>query len=199
MKNILEEYKKQKEKIKSKLEEFKNLKEDRQFQELLFCLITPQSNAQRCWQAIEQISKLKNPVKQKIFNILKIKTRFHKTKTNYILNAEETWRKIKPILDNQNKKELRNILAKTVKGFGLKESSHFLRNIGLSNNEIAILDRHILKNLQRFNLIKEKKIKSQKNYLQIEKIYLNFANSINIPADELDMLWWSQENGEIFK
>lgn len=199
MKNILEKYKKQKEEIKSRLEEFKNLKENKQFQELLFCLITPQSNAQRCWQAIEQISKLKNPTKQKIFNILKTKTRFHKTKTNYILNAEETWQKIKPLLKNLNIPQLRENIAQTVKGFGLKESSHFLRNIGLSNNEVAILDRHILKNLQRFNLIKETEIKSQKHYLQIEKIYLNFANSINIPADELDMLWWSQENGGIFK
>ena len=199
MENILEEYKKQKEEIKSKLKEFKNLKEARQFQELLFCLLTPQSNAQRCWQAVEEITKLRKLDEKSVFNILKTKTRFHITKTNYILNAGETWKKIKPIIKNQNIPQLRENIAQKLNGMGLKEASHFLRNIGKSENKIAILDRHILKNLQKFNLIKETKIKSQKHYLQIESIYLNFANSINIPADELDMLWWSQENGEIFK
>lgn len=81
----------------------------------------------------------------------------------------------------------------------MKEASHFLRNIGFSNNQIAILDRHILKNLKAQNLIKETKIKSEKHYLEIEQIYLNYAKETNIPADELDLLWWSQENGEIFK
>ena len=42
--------------------------------------------------------------------------------------------------------EIREWLVENVRGMGYKESSHFLRNIGLGEN-IAILDRHILKNL----------------------------------------------------
>ncbi len=199
MKKTIQNYKILKEKIQSRLNEFKTLTEKQQFQEFLFCLLTPQSNAQRCWQAVEQISLLQSINQELVFSILKTRTRFHITKTKRILQANETWNIIIPYLNNPNRKELRKFIAKTVNGYGLKEASHFLRNIGKSDNQIAILDRHILKNLQNLNLIKENKVKSPRQYFEIENIFLNFANSINIPPDELDLLWWSQENGEIFK
>ncbi len=199
MQELIKRYKAEKQKIQSRLKDFQNLSEEAQYKEFLFCLLTPQSNAQRCWQAIEEISKLSKITNEEVYNILKTKTRFHIKKTSRILKAQETWNIIKPNLRTENKKELRNLIANSVNGYGLKESSHFLRNIGLSNNEIAILDRHILRNLHALNLIKETKIKSRKNYLEVEEIYLNFAKRINIQADELDLLWWSQENGEIFK
>lgn len=179
--------------IKSRLSEFKNLNEKQKFQEFQFCLLTPQSNAQRCWSAVQELSKLKGPTQKQILNILQTRTRFHNTKTKRIFRAPATYKKIKPHLSNPNTISLRNQLAKEVNGYGLKEASHFLRNIGLSNNKIAILDRHILRNL------KIKKIKSDKHYLEIEQKFLNHAKSINTPPDELDLLWWSKENGEIFK
>ncbi|MDO8508634.1 MAG: DNA lyase [Nanoarchaeota archaeon] len=199
MEELLSHYANVKEELKSRLKQFKDLSEEAQFKEFLFCLLTPQSNAQRCWQAVEEISRLPEIEEQAVYNILKTKTRFHITKTQRILKAYENWHKIKPFLENENIKELRNKIAQTVNGYGLKESGHFLRNIGLSNNQIAILDRHILRNLHNLKVIKDPKIKSPKNYLEIEDIFLNFSKSINIPADELDLLWWSKENGEIFK
>jgi len=45
-------YEKRKEDIKKRLKNFKNLKEEEQFKEMIFCLLTPQSNAQKCWQAV---------------------------------------------------------------------------------------------------------------------------------------------------
>ncbi len=199
MEELLKNYQLKKSEIIFALKKFKIQTKESQYKEFLFCLLTPQSNAQRCWQAVEEISALSSQNYETIFNILKTKTRFHKTKTLRILQAKENFKRIKSHLNNNNIKELRNLIVKTVNGYGLKESSHFLRNIGFSNNQIAILDRHILKNLHVLNLIKETKIKSQKHYLEIENIFLNFANSINIPPDQLDLLWWSQENGEIFK
>ncbi len=199
MDNISELYEALKHKIKSRLNGFKSLSNDEQFKEFMFCLLTPQSNAQRCWQAVEEISKLKKFDKEKVFDILKTKTRFHITKTKRILNAKKEWDKIRSSLDNENRRELRNFIAENVNGYGLKEASHFLRNIGKSSNKIAILDRHILKNLFVLNLIKDRRVKNSKNYFEIEDIFLNFARSVNIPADELDLLWWSKENGKIFK
>jgi len=96
-------------------------------------------------------------------------------------------------------RELRNGLADNVKGYGLKEASHFLRNIGKSNNEIAILDRHILKNMKRAKMIRERIIKSKRDYLEKEHKFLDLANCLRIPANELDLLLWGKENGEIFK
>jgi len=191
--NLLSTYNQKKQEIKSRLTDFKNLPAEKQFEEFQFCLLTPQSNAQRCWQAVEFITKLKNPTHEQVLEILSKKTRFHNTKAKRILNAKETWQKIQPLFTQKNTVELRNQISKEVNGYGLKEASHFLRNIGLSNNQIAILDRHILRNL------KVEKIKSQKHYLEVEQQFLNHAKSINILPDELDLLWWSQENGEIFK
>lgn len=202
IKSIKKEYNSKKNEIKSRLESFKNLSEIRQEKEFMFCILTPQSNAQKCWEAVEQISKNGSSDENDIKSVLKSKTRFHNNKTIYLLEAKSMWNNIKQKLPNQtaqSTKELRNWLADNVKGYGLKEASHFLRNIGKSNNEIAILDRHILKNLKEQNIIQDTKIKSRKDYLEKEQKYLNFAKLVKIPADELDLLFWSKENGEIFK
>ena len=192
-------YRNKKENIKKRLNNFKDLNEKEQFKEMLFCLLTPQSNAKKCWIAVKEISALKEWNKKEIINILRTKTRFHNNKTTYILQAKKTWRFIKKKLDMENKKELRNFIAKSVKGYGLKEASHFLRNIGRSNNEIAILDRHILRNLKESGMIETEKIMGRKDYLEIEQKFLDFSTNIGIPIDELDLLFWSKENGEIFK
>jgi len=199
MEEILHRYEKKKSEIKKSLEKFKIKTDYEQFKEFQFCLLTPQSNAQRCWTAVELISKIENPSLAQITEILSKKTRFHNTKAKRIARSREMFSKIKYLLSNPDKVQLRNQISQIVNGYGLKESSHFLRNIGLSENKIAILDRHIIKNLFKYNAIKEQKIKSKKNYLEIEKIFIEFASKINIPLDELDILWWSQENGEIFK
>jgi len=103
------------------------------------------------------------------------------------------------MLNNSNIIELRNLLTANIKGLGPKESSHFLRNIGKSDNKIAILDRHILKNLKELNIIKETTIKSPSHYLKIEKEFIKLSKKLKIPLDELDLLLWSKENGKIFK
>src|SRR3989344_1278127 len=187
MEEILHRYEKKKSEIKKSLEKFKIKTDYEQFKEFQFCLLTPQSNAQRCWTAVELISKIENPSLAQITEILSKKTRFHNTKAKRIARSREMFSKIKYLLSNPDKVQLRNQISQIVNGYGLKESSHFLRNIGLSENKIAILDRHIIKNLFKYNAIKEQKIKSKKNYLEIEKIFIEFASKINIPLDELDI------------
>jgi N-glycosylase/DNA lyase len=212
LKELKANYKTQKSAIKSRLKEFKALQESKYFQELTFCILTPQSNAQKCWQAVEQLNKIKNPddksIKQ-ISKILKSKTRFHNNKARYIKEVQEKWKNISKLINNSNNstktiQQIRNELADNnspnkIKGFGLKEASHFLRNIGKSSNKIAILDRHILRNMKRLGIIKEDKVKNTKDYLKKEKLFINFAHKMDLTADELDLLLWSRENGEIFK
>lgn len=192
-------YKTQKEHIKTRLNDFKTLKKQDYFKEFLFCLLTPQSNAKKCWEAVEQLSKLPKLTQQSVLNILKTRTRFHNNKARYVLQAEETYRSIVPLLENPDKTKTRNQIADCVMGYGLKEASHFLRNIGKSDNKLAILDRHILRNLKEIGIIKEDKLKTKSDYLNVEQRFLNLANSLNIPPDELDLLFWSKENGEVFK
>ena len=92
-------------------------------------------------------------------------------------------------------KEKREFLVDNVSGLGWKEASHFLRNVGYEN--LAILDRHIIKNLKNFKNIPKALTKS--NYLETEKGFKEYSKSIKIPLDHLDLLFWSMETGEIFK
>ena len=90
-------------------------------------------------------------------------------------------------------------LVKKIKGIGYKEASHFLRNIGFSD-EVAILDRHILKNIKKLGVIKEiPKTITPKKYLEIEKKIEKYCKKIEIPMDHFDLLLWYLEAGEVFK
>jgi N-glycosylase/DNA lyase len=88
--------------------------------------------------------------------------------------------------------------VRNIKGLGYKEASHFLRNIGFKG--YAILDRHILRNLCRWGVTEETASPgSKKKYLEIEAKMKDFANEIGIDFDDLDLLFWSNETGEILK
>ena len=95
--------------------------------------------------------------------------------------------------------EARLWLVKNIKGIGYKEAGHFLRNIGIGKN-LAILDRHILKNLKIYGVINElPKTLTTKTYLEIENQMQNFSTKIGIPMAHLDMLFWYKKTGGIFK
>jgi N-glycosylase/DNA lyase len=93
----------------------------------------------------------------------------------------------------------REWLVENVLGLGYKEASHFLRNIG-QGEDLAILDRHILKNLHLLGVIGEvPKSLSKRTYLGIEKKMRDFSKRARIPMDHLDLLLWYKEAGEVFK
>ena len=93
----------------------------------------------------------------------------------------------------------REWLVENVKGFGYKEASHFLRNIGLGE-DIAILDRHILRNLVHFGYLESVPGSiGRKVYLEIEEIMKDLANDLSVPLSHLDLLLWYREAGHIFK
>ncbi|MDI6756736.1 MAG: N-glycosylase/DNA lyase [Endomicrobiia bacterium] len=183
------------------------------FAEFCFCLLTPQSRAKFCWAAIENLKSknlltrdcLKPPAA--IAGELK-GVRFQNNKSRYLVEArglyESVCRSSSGVrsLTRAKVSEIvgfRNELAGRVRGYGLKEASHFLRNIGLGGG-LAILDRHILKNLVKFGVIKEiPNTLTPKTYLEVEEKMRRFSAAIKIPMDELDLVFWSEETGEIFK
>ena len=96
-------------------------------------------------------------------------------------------------------KEKREWIVKNIKGMAYKEAGHFLRNVGFGK-EIAILDRHILKNLVKLEAIEDDpKSLTPKLYLEIEEKMKAYCKFISIPMDSLDLLLWYKEAGEIFK
>src|SRR5437773_34725 len=89
---------------------------------------------------------------------LQPRTRFHNHKAAYIVRARDRFfPPAGPILGKSldgfvDPKGARAWLVREVDGLGWKEASHFLRNIGRGDG-LAILDRHILRNLMRHGVI----------------------------------------------
>lgn len=181
------------------------------FSELVFCLCTPQSSALKCNEAVKLLRAngcLVAGKKSEVKKCLRGRARFHNSKTKHILNAQKFFSRngqirIKEILREnkieKNHLQTRSWLVRNVKGLGYKEASHFLRNIGFYEN-IAILDRHILKNLVALGVIPETpKSLSVKKYLEIEEKLIRFCKREGIKPEELDLALWARETGFVFK
>jgi len=195
------------EKIRSRLNEFDRLREKGSdediFAELVFCLLTPQSKAQSCWKTVETLLNKNLLLKGNEDQISKElnRVRFRYKKAEYIIEARKLFSagiksKINEFNDVYN---VRDWLVQNVKGMGYKEASHFLRNIGFGE-ELAILDRHILKNLQSLGVIEEiPSSLTKKRYFEIEKKMKKFSEKVKILMSHLDLVLWHKETGEIFK
>ena len=196
--------------IKERLDEFKRIwnkgNEEDIFTELIFCILTPQSRARSCWNSVQILLDRNLLLKgntNKITGSLS-GVRFKYKKSKYIIEARKLFTvngriSLRSKIKQFNDKEAREWLVQNVKGIGYKEASHFLRNIGLGEN-LAILDRHILKNLRLVGVVEKiPDSLSRKRYIEIEKRMKEFANKINIPISHLDFVMWYKETGEIFK
>lgn len=206
---LLNSYRVKRAEIQGRLKEFKrilNRPEEEIFAELCFCICTPQSKATTCWETVLSLLRssiiCRGDVKQ-ISSYLK-PVRFNRRKAEYIVAARKLF-SINSQLKIKNKlklfstaTELRDWLVDNVKGLGMKEASHFLRNIGLGC-DLAILDRHILNSLSELGIISEAGALTKQRYLEIERKMKLFSKKIEIPLDELDLLFWSQKTGQIFK
>mgnify|MGYP001549760430 CR=1 FL=1 len=197
--------------VKKRLNEFKSIRKRKDhkehFIELAFCILTPQSSAKMAGKTIDLLLK-DNSLFTEPFSTLAETLRFVRFKNNkarYLIEAREKHLSGKSQLMTMlfDKKvsllEKRQWLVKHVKGIGYKEASHYLRNIGLGK-KVAILDRHILKNMKFLHLIKEvPKTISPYTYLQLEETLAAFSEKIDIPLDYLDFVLWYKEAGEVYK
>jgi N-glycosylase/DNA lyase len=209
LEDLLKSYASKKVAIKKRLLEFREMwkePDERIFAELCFCICTPQSRARACSNAIERMERIGILFRGDEEDIRRylVGVRFPRNKARYIVNARNfLTRRGNVILKGRirfaDPIRVRNWLVRNIKGVGYKEASHFLRNIGLGE-KLAILDRHILKNLLKYGIIKSiPKTLTPKQYLEIEKKMRKFSKRMDIPLAELDLLLWSEETGEIFK
>ncbi|MFN3966976.1 MAG: N-glycosylase/DNA lyase [Endomicrobiia bacterium] len=197
-------YNKQKPLIVKKLNEFRNIYRgknlNRIFEELCYCILTANWKAKESIEIQKEIRDgFEKWSKTKLKKYLKNKGhRFWPQRAEYIVKARKYKKFLREIIKLPYQ-EVREWLTKNIKGIGYKEASHFLRNIGLGEN-IAILDRHILKNLKKYGIIKEvPKSLSSRKYIEIENKMKLFSKKIKIPISHLDLLFWSKETGEILK
>jgi N-glycosylase/DNA lyase len=121
-----------------------------------------------------------------IFNGKKyIKYRFAKQKSSYLYHALCKFKN--EAAPTQSGKELRDWLT-DIKGVGLKTASWVARN-WLDADDIAILDIHIYRAGILGGFFDES-MKVEKNYLEMENIFLTLAEAMEVRASELDALIW---------
>ncbi len=216
-KKIIQEIKSLKQKIgfdvEKRLLDFKkniNKKDIELFSELCFCIIVANNSIENGLRAYNTIGSnfLKLEEKKLKEELKKTAKRFYNKRAEYIIETRKKYTelisKIRELEKNKKlktenikiEKEFRNWLVDNIKGFGFKEASHFMRNLGFFN--FAILDRHILKFLYKNNIIKEiPKTITKKKYYEIENIIQNFSKKLEMSMAELDVYLFYIDSGRI--
>lgn len=204
--------------VQERLAQFRRIIDERRrgdaFWEFVFCHFTPQTSARKAWAAA---SALRGALGQKGFSerrnqqrvaalLRDYGVRFHNNKAVFVIESAalfgQIWRDVLAAAQDESGRKiwrLRNDIAGRVKGIGLKEASHFLRNIGLGKG-LAILDRHILRCLCAMGVICGLPKTLNKNaYHEIEEEMACLGRRLGVGLDELDLVFWYIEKGEIFK
>ncbi len=190
-------------KISQRLREFSTFSDasdDELFQELCFCLLTANFNAERAIKIQKEINR-----GFLTFDEIKLATalkrlgyRFPNTRARYIVLARKFYPHLRQIVFfSSDSFELREWLVKNIKGFGYKEASHFMRNIGFT--DVAIIDFHIIDLLVRYNVIKKPKRLSKTIYFEIEMKLREIGKRCEMNLAELDLYLWYLETQKLLK
>src|SRR3989344_5249587 len=204
--------------ISQRLQEFSKLRgasEERLFYELCFCIMAVQTSGVRSWKVAENLRRNKfferGQRPEKFLREGYI--RFHNNKSKHLLEMRAKFPEILRALKGASRKhgaqstglgagnieKMREWFVQNVKGVGWKEASHFLRNIGRTR-ELAILDRHILRNMNRFGFANGiPKSLTKNKYLELEQNFIKMAHKFEMKPAELDLLLWARETGFVFK
>ncbi|MCI0504018.1 N-glycosylase/DNA lyase [Candidatus Micrarchaeota archaeon] len=171
------------------------------FKELCVCLLTANYSAEGGMRMQQIIGDgfLHLPERALASKLKKAGYRFPNARAKYICAARMHRHRLKSVLAAFPPEAAREWLADNITGLGYKESSHFLRNIGI--DRFAIIDFHIVDLLARHGAIKKPRSKSlsRKLYLEIERKLAPLAERASLSPGELDMYLWYIETGKILK
>jgi N-glycosylase/DNA lyase len=206
-------HKARKKEIRARLDQFREVwrrgSDEQLWEELVFCIFTAGASARMGFRSVEAIRPFLIDGKREDMT-LALKTngahRFPVERPAYIVVTRNYLREHcdmalrKKLQSFADPLERRDWLAreKRIKGLGYKESSHFLRNIGLLGH--AILDKHVMSCLADLKVVETPKPPATRaRYLETEERLRSFAREIEIDFDELDLVLWSMKTGEVLK
>ncbi len=209
MDELRAEWRGRRQKVESRLADFRRVgarSDESLFEEMAFALFAIQTSAHRSDDAVRSLAAsglLSRGSVREIAEVLRRRVRFHNHKAEYLVRARERFLggdpSLKEWLGSTPPTVARDHLVREVDGFGYKEASHFLRNVGRGEG-FAILDRHILKNLSYHGVLRAVPPSlTAKRYLAIEEKVRAFSHEVRIPMAALDLVFWSRETGEVFK
>jgi N-glycosylase/DNA lyase len=199
--------------IKKRLGEFQEVwrhgSDARLWEELVYCIFTAGASARMGLNAIDAVrSLLLDGEPEEMTQVLREAGvhRFPVARPRYIVTTRNYFRvnfgmalreRLRSFSDPF---ERRDWLAqeKQIKGLGYKESSHFLRNVGVKGH--AILDKHVMRCLAEMKIVDTARPPAnRRKYLEVEQEFRRFAQQIKVDFDELDLVLWSMKTGEILK
>lgn len=125
------------------------------------------------------------------------KYRFPNTKARDIVDSAHSIQKKNISLEemlksNPGEKSLRKTLSNDFKGLGLKQASHFLRNIGFSR-KLAIIDTHVISFLNMLNGATgvEPSMVTPTIYLKLETSFLELCELLELDPAVFDYAIWN--------
>ena len=167
--------------------------EKKVFLELVFCINSPQTRYETNIKGDELkgiVERFDSITMDELAAIYKGRIRFHRRKARFCILAYGNIAEIMDVVfdGSRNAKDKRDWLYDNIKGLGMKEASHFMRNIGWDEGELAILDVHILRYLD----YPKNFISSRKEYLALEEKFILIAKDMNKTAGDLDLEIWEK-------
>jgi N-glycosylase/DNA lyase len=196
--------------IRERLREFEEVSrtgDDRRYlEELAFCIFAAGTSARHGIQCVEKVRPLllggdREELREAIRG-----QRFYNVRSGFLHAAREYLREhcglcLKETLSGfTDFQARRNWLAlnRDIPGIGMKEASHYLRNVGFKG--YAILDKHILRGLHELGVLDAPGPPGRPDrYREIEAKLHAFSREVGIDPDEMDLLLWSERTGEILK
>lgn len=171
------------------------------FAELCFCILTANSSARlgmRIQEAIGPEGFLAFSEEALARRLGQLGHRFSERRAHFIVQARE-FSGIKEIVVGIGDEKLaREWLVKNVMGLGYKEASHFLRNVGYDN--LAILDRHVLRIMHEHELVEEiPKGFTRRRYLELEGKLQDLGAQLSMPLSKLDLYLWCMKTQAVLK
>jgi len=170
------------------------------FKELCFCILTANYTAEGGIRIQKEIGDdfLRMSEKQMAKRLRALRYRFPNVRANYIVEARKHANFLKDTLKGfSSSVDARLWLAKNVKGLGMKEASHFLRNIGYT--DVAIIDFHIVDFLVDYGVLERPKTITPKRYVEIEEKLKRIGDRAGMDMAELDLYMWYCETGKVLK
>ncbi len=179
---------------------FRNASNEEIFGELCFCLLTANTSAEMGIKTQETIGldNFLNMEQLKLRDALKAtRYRFYNLRSKFIADSRWIVDELSDLINAKDTFETREYLVENIKGLGYKESSHFLRNVGVF--DFAILDKHIVRMIRKEDPELSTNVASRKNYLMNERVILEIASEMGLKPGILDLYMWKIATGKLIK
>ncbi len=192
-------------KVEARISEFVEMRtagEDAWFAELVFCLLTANYSARgalACMEALGECGALVGGSEEEVRACLVHRHRFPNARARYIAEAQRFRGSLKNTVQSMSdSRTAREWLVDNVRGLGMKEASHFLRNVGYL--DLAIVDKHILSHMVETGMITERPTSvTKRRYIEYEGMLAKVSEELGMPIGVMDLYLWSMKSGEVLK